>query len=134
MVRQCLCLVFPLPSWLRHCLCLVCSTAFVAKTLPLPCVSTAFVAKTLPLPCGPLQVPKEDDPVWEDAKQYWRTLATDDGAHFDTEVMIDAADIAPTVTWGTSPQDTVRQCLCLCFHCVGGEDTAFALCFHCLRG
>ena len=33
-VGHCLCLVFPLPSWLRHCLCLVCSTTFVAKTLP----------------------------------------------------------------------------------------------------
>ena len=47
-LRHCLCLAFPLPSWLRHCLCLVCSSAVVAKTLPLPCVSTAVVAKTAP--------------------------------------------------------------------------------------
>ena len=45
-VRHCLCLVFPLPSWLRRCLCL-------AFPLPLPCVSTALMAKALPLPCGP---------------------------------------------------------------------------------
>jgi 3-isopropylmalate dehydratase len=32
-------------------------------------------------------------------------LRTDEGAHFDTDVQINAADIAPTLTWGTSPQD-----------------------------
>ncbi len=39
------------------------------------------------------------------AVAYWRTLASDPGAKYDTEVVIEAADIAPTVTWGTSPQD-----------------------------
>mmetsp|Transcript_38407 Transcript_38407/g.94426 ORF Transcript_38407/g.94426 Transcript_38407/m.94426 type:complete len:793 (-) Transcript_38407:107-2485(-) len=40
------------------------------------------------------------------ALAYWKTLHSDEGAKYDTEVVIDAADIAPTVTWGTSPQDT----------------------------
>ena len=37
----------------------------------------------------------------------WRMLATDDGARFDREVSIVADDIAPTVTWGTSPEDAL---------------------------
>jgi 3-isopropylmalate dehydratase len=44
---------------------------------------------------------------WERAVAYWRTLASDEGAKFDTEVNIRAEDIGPTVTWGTSPQDVV---------------------------
>jgi 3-isopropylmalate/(R)-2-methylmalate dehydratase large subunit len=40
---------------------------------------------------------------WEDAVAYWRTLATDGGAAFDKEVVIDAATITPHVTWGTNP-------------------------------
>ncbi|KAI5125024.1 hypothetical protein M0805_007448 [Coniferiporia weirii] len=43
--------------------------------------------------------------LWERAVSYWRTLKTDEGAVFDKEVRINAADIVPTVTWGTSPQD-----------------------------
>jgi homoaconitase/3-isopropylmalate dehydratase large subunit len=35
---------------------------------------------------------------------YWKTLNTDAGAKYDTEVVIKGEDIAPTVTWGTSPQ------------------------------
>ncbi len=42
---------------------------------------------------------------WERAVAFWRTLPSDDGAAFDREVAIDAADIAPMVTWGTSPED-----------------------------
>jgi 3-isopropylmalate/(R)-2-methylmalate dehydratase large subunit len=38
------------------------------------------------------------------AIEYWRTLPTDDGAHFDTVVTIDAASIVPMVSWGTSPE------------------------------
>ncbi|CAK5276013.1 unnamed protein product [Mycena citricolor] len=45
--------------------------------------------------------------AWDRAEAYWRTLKTDDGAKFDIEVNIAAADIIPTVTWGTSPEDTV---------------------------
>lgn len=37
------------------------------------------------------------------AVAYWRTLRSDDGAHFDVEVHIDAGDIRPTLTWGTHP-------------------------------
>jgi 3-isopropylmalate dehydratase len=44
---------------------------------------------------------------WERALEYWRTLHTDEGAKFDVEVNINAQDIIPTVTWGTSPQDVV---------------------------
>jgi len=44
---------------------------------------------------------------WEQAVEWWRSLATDEGARFDTTVVIDAADIEPTVTWGTSPEDVV---------------------------
>lgn len=43
--------------------------------------------------------------VWEDACRYWLTLPSDPGAKYDKEVTIKASDIAPTVTWGTSPQD-----------------------------
>ncbi|MCD8505101.1 MAG: 3-isopropylmalate dehydratase large subunit [Burkholderiaceae bacterium] len=42
--------------------------------------------------------------VWDAAVQYWRTLHSDDGAHFDRVVEINAADIVPQVTWGTSPE------------------------------
>jgi len=55
---------------------------------------------------GRPMVPKPDSPEWEEAKTYWRGLASDVGSHFDKEVYIDAADIAPTVTWGTSPEHT----------------------------
>ena len=44
---------------------------------------------------------------WDAAVAYWRTLRTDAGAVFDASVVIDAADIEPTVTWGTSPEDVV---------------------------
>lgn len=44
---------------------------------------------------------------WDQAVAYWRTLKTDEGAKFDIEVNINASDIIPTVTWGTSPQDVV---------------------------
>ena len=44
---------------------------------------------------------------WDAAVAYWRTLRTDEGAQFDKTVRIDAAAVEPTVTWGTSPEDTV---------------------------
>jgi 3-isopropylmalate/(R)-2-methylmalate dehydratase large subunit len=43
--------------------------------------------------------------AFEAAVAYWKTLNTDEGAHFDTVVKLNAAEIAPQVTWGTSPQD-----------------------------
>ncbi len=42
---------------------------------------------------------------WDDAMRYWQTLHSDDGAHFDREVVLDAASLPPIVTWGTSPED-----------------------------
>jgi len=45
--------------------------------------------------------------AWEQAVTYWRTLPSDPGAKYDKEAHLDAADIAPHVTWGTSPQDVV---------------------------
>ena len=42
--------------------------------------------------------------AFDEAVAHWRTLPTDEGAVFDREVSIDAAAIAPTVTWGTSPE------------------------------
>ncbi|MBT8444712.1 MAG: 3-isopropylmalate dehydratase large subunit [Gammaproteobacteria bacterium] len=42
--------------------------------------------------------------LWERAVAHWRTLPTDDDAVFDRDIIIDCADIVPTVTWGTSPQ------------------------------
>src|SRR3984957_19791117 len=41
--------------------------------------------------------------AWEQALAYWRTLPTDPGALYDTTVALHANDIAPMVTWGTSP-------------------------------
>ncbi len=44
---------------------------------------------------------------WDRAVQWWRQLPSDPGAVFDREIAIDARDIAPSVTWGTSPQDVL---------------------------
>jgi 3-isopropylmalate/(R)-2-methylmalate dehydratase large subunit len=44
---------------------------------------------------------------WTRALAYWKTLPSDAGAVFDREVSLDGAVIAPTVTWGTSPQDSL---------------------------
>ena len=46
--------------------------------------------------------------AWEAAVAHWRTLVTDDGAHFDRELTIAADELAPMVTWGTSPQHAAR--------------------------
>ncbi|HYP37962.1 MAG TPA: 3-isopropylmalate dehydratase large subunit [Stellaceae bacterium] len=43
--------------------------------------------------------------AWEQAVAYWRSLPSDPGARYSKEAHLDAADIAPHVTWGTSPQD-----------------------------
>ncbi|KAJ3158535.1 3-isopropylmalate dehydratase [Geranomyces michiganensis] len=44
---------------------------------------------------------------WDQAVAYWRSLRSDADAKYDIEVEIQAKDIVPTVTWGTSPQDVV---------------------------
>jgi 3-isopropylmalate/(R)-2-methylmalate dehydratase large subunit len=46
--------------------------------------------------------------AWDKAVAYWRTLPTDEGATFDTEVDVDGAAITPMVTWGNSPEDVIR--------------------------
>jgi len=46
-------------------------------------------------------------PLWDQAVAYWRTLKSDPGAKFDREVTIDAREIKPHVTWGTSPEMVV---------------------------
>ncbi|KAH0553066.1 hypothetical protein GP486_006740 [Trichoglossum hirsutum] len=51
--------------------------------------------------------PREDSAQWAKAVKYWRSLKSDEGARYDSEVFIDTSEITPTVTWGTSPQDVV---------------------------
>ncbi len=45
--------------------------------------------------------------AWDAARRYWETLHTDDGAHFDRVVTLDANNLPPIVSWGTSPEDVV---------------------------
>jgi 3-isopropylmalate/(R)-2-methylmalate dehydratase large subunit len=45
--------------------------------------------------------------AWERALDEWQALPSDPGAVFDREVQLAASEIAPTVTWGTSPQDAL---------------------------
>ncbi len=42
---------------------------------------------------------------WDKAMAYWQQLHSDDGAHFDAHITLDAANLPPIVTWGTSPED-----------------------------
>ena len=44
---------------------------------------------------------------WDNAVTYWQTLPSDTDASYDTEIILPAEDIAPTVTWGTSPEDAL---------------------------
>lgn len=45
--------------------------------------------------------------AWEQALAYWKTLPSDEGASYDKELVLQAADIEPQVTWGTSPEDVI---------------------------
>jgi len=45
--------------------------------------------------------------MWEQAVAYWKTLPSDPGARYDSEIAFEAKDIVPQVTWGTSPQDVL---------------------------
>jgi 3-isopropylmalate/(R)-2-methylmalate dehydratase large subunit len=49
--------------------------------------------------------PKGKD--WDEARRHWDTLVSDDGAHFDHEIRLDAAKLPPLVTWGTSPEQVI---------------------------
>ena len=44
---------------------------------------------------------------WDRAVEYWRSLPTDAGARFDREIVTDAADLVPYVSWGTNPAQTI---------------------------
>ena len=48
-----------------------------------------------------------DTADWDAASAHWQTLKTDPDADFDREIMFDVSDIAPMVTWGTSPEDAI---------------------------
>jgi 3-isopropylmalate/(R)-2-methylmalate dehydratase large subunit len=54
---------------------------------------------------GRPKAPKGAD--WDAARRYWDTLHTDEGAHFDRIVKLDAASLPPIVSWGTSPEDVM---------------------------
>ncbi|WP_332697403.1 3-isopropylmalate dehydratase large subunit [Bosea sp. (in: a-proteobacteria)] len=45
--------------------------------------------------------------AWDAAQRYWETLRTDEGAHFDRIVTLDANNLPPIVSWGTSPEDVI---------------------------
>jgi 3-isopropylmalate/(R)-2-methylmalate dehydratase large subunit len=45
--------------------------------------------------------------AWDQAMRYWETLTSDPGAHFDREIKLDAANLPPLVTWGTSPEQVI---------------------------
>jgi 3-isopropylmalate/(R)-2-methylmalate dehydratase large subunit len=61
--------------------------------------------KTIAYVKGRPYAPKGE--AWDKAVDWWHSLATDAGAVYDKTIVINAADIAPTVTWGTSPEDTI---------------------------
>ena len=54
---------------------------------------------------GRPMAPQGDD--WDKAVAYWKTLPSDDGAHFDKEVVLPVDQIEPQVTWGTSPENVL---------------------------
>ncbi|RJT39671.1 3-isopropylmalate dehydratase large subunit [Mesorhizobium waimense] len=45
--------------------------------------------------------------AWDAALAYWQTLQSDEGAHFDKVIVLDAAKLPPIVSWGSSPEDVV---------------------------
>jgi len=61
--------------------------------------------KTYAFVNGRPKAPKGKD--WDAAVRYWDTLRSDDGAHFDREIRLDAAKLPPLVTWGTSPEQVI---------------------------
>jgi 3-isopropylmalate/(R)-2-methylmalate dehydratase large subunit len=60
---------------------------------------------------GRPHAPKAED--WDQALAYWKTLYSDDDAHFDKVITIKGEDIAPVVTWGTSPEDVLPIDACV---------------------
>src|SRR5690606_20662852 len=45
--------------------------------------------------------------AWDMALDYWKTLYSDEGAHYDKVVVLDAANLPPIVSWGSSPEDVI---------------------------
>lgn len=68
---------------------------------------------------------------WDDAAAYWRSLTSDSGASYDFEVIVNAADVAPTVTWGTSPAQAAAMSETVPSH---DESSAKALDYMGLKG
>ncbi|HAP91964.1 MAG TPA: 3-isopropylmalate dehydratase large subunit [Gammaproteobacteria bacterium] len=62
--------------------------------------------KTIEYVKGRPMAPTGDE--WDKAVEYWHTLHSDEGAHFDQVVHINAKDIKPQVTWGTSPEMVIE--------------------------
>ena len=62
--------------------------------------------KTIEYVKGRPMAPTGDE--WDKAVEYWHTLHSDEGAHFDQVVRINAKDIKPQVTWGTSPEMVIE--------------------------
>ena len=52
-------------------------------------------------------------PEWDRSVEYWRSLVTDDCATFDRSITLDAGDVAPNVTWGTTPEDVAPITACV---------------------
>ncbi len=61
--------------------------------------------KTIAYVAGRPYAPKGES--WQQAEQAWRDLHTDEGAHFDAEIQLDVSQLAPQVSWGTSPEMVV---------------------------
>ncbi|WP_026960612.1 3-isopropylmalate dehydratase large subunit [Aliagarivorans taiwanensis] len=61
--------------------------------------------KTIDFLNGKEFAPSEEH--WDQAVEYWLSLKSDDGAEYDAVVELNAADIAPQVTWGTSPEQVL---------------------------
>ena len=66
---------------------------------PLSLVTTYAYVKDKP------RAPKGE--AWDRARAYWETLKSDEGAHYDKVVVLDAASLPPIVSWGSSPEDVV---------------------------
>jgi 3-isopropylmalate/(R)-2-methylmalate dehydratase large subunit len=62
-------------------------------------------AKTFEYLKGRPRSPKGKE--WDEAMRYWETLRSDEGAHFDREIVLDAAKLPPLVTWGTNPEQVI---------------------------
>lgn len=69
------------------------------------CAMVAPDDKTIAYIKGRPYAPRAE--IWNQALEEWATLKSDDGAKFDREVTLDASQIAPVVTWGTSPEQAL---------------------------